>query len=600
MDSNSTHNMKTRGSKQRASVACVSSACVRVSPARSSRTCRSYDDPLVANMATIAPSSVPQSVDQARASPESAGYMAATTAEILSIKSMGVYHTPTVPIKDIPRHLIIPSKMVYDKVFNADGTFKKYKARLCARGDRWQDIYGTETYAGTVKSESVRFLLAIAAELDYEIECVDVKTAFLHSALEPGEIIYLRRPKGLTDADMPEIVQLDKCIYGLPKASARFREHSDATLRGVGFTPLVSDPCVYKRIANGTTVFAAVHVDDIGLIGSSKEAIAFVKQGLSRTYSLTEQLDMTYYLGLHIVRDRKAKTVTLLQDGYIDSLLEKYSKDVITSVTFPTTPMLAIPLSVTEDPDVTRLLSAAGVTEYQGIIGSLLYLASQTRPDILFAVCSLARKAKAPCAADRMAASRVLNYIAGTSRLGLVLHSGEGIRLYATVDASYACHPDLKSHTGCTLHIGRKSGSVNSLSKKQTITADSSTVTELIGAHFAAHEIMWARNFLSELGFAQQGPTTLFEDNMSTISLIVNKGNGQRTKHIDLRYNFVREQVVENIIQMTHLSGVDMTSDILTKALGPSSFLHLRPALLGMSARLLYHLEADIMKLSTA
>ena len=70
-------------------------------------------------------------------------------------------------------------------------------------------------------------------------------------------------------------------------------------------------------------MFAAVHVDDIGLIGSSKEAIAFVKQGLSRTYSLTEQLDMTYYLGLHIVRDRKAKTVTLLQDGYIDSLLER-------------------------------------------------------------------------------------------------------------------------------------------------------------------------------------------------------------------------------------------------------------------------------------
>ena len=216
------------------------------------------------------------------------------------------------------------------------------------------------------------------------------------------------------------------------------------------------------------------------------------------------------------------------------------------------------------------------------MIGSLLYLANQTRPDILFAVCAMARKSKSPTDQDRQAVVRILQYIAGTKTLGLRLHSGEGIVLYATVDASYACHPDLKSHTGCTLHLGRHSGSVNSLSKKQTITADSSTVAELIGAHLAAHEIMWARNFLSELGFPQTSPTVLFEDNLSTISLIVNKGNGERTKHIQLRHNFVREQVVNDIIKMTHLSGVDMISDILTKPLGPTAFLHLRPRLLGM------------------
>ena len=142
----------------------------------------------------------------------------------------------------------------------------------------------------------------------------------------------------------------------------------------------------------------------------------------------------------------------------------------------------------------------------------------------------------------------------------------------------------MKSHTGCTLHLGRKSGSVFSLSKKQTVTADSSTVAELIAAHLAAHEIMWARNFLLELGYPQTDPTTLFEDNLSTISLIINKGNGQRSKHIDLRYNFVREQVVEKVLAMIHLPGVDMTSDILTKPLGPTAFLHLRPKLLGMAA----------------
>ena len=108
---------------------------------------------------------------------------------------------------------------------------------------------------------------------------------------------------------------------------------------------------------------------------------------------------------------------------------------------------------------------------------------------------------------------------------------------------------------------------------------------------------MWARNFLEELGFPQLSATILFEDNLSTISLIVNKGNSQRTKHIELRYNFVREQVVADIIKMTHLSGVDMTSDILTKPLGPTAFLHLRPKLLGMSARCLINLYVDARSL---
>ena len=284
---------------------------------------------------------------------------------------------------------------------------------------------------------------------------------------------------------------------------------------------------------------------------------------------------------MHIIRDRSHKTITLLQTGYIDSLLVKYAVDMDEFPSNPSTPML----TVTGTPLPTSLfLNKRGITEYQGIVGSLMYLASQTRPDILYAVCAHARYSKSPTEANHEGVIRILHYIKNTRTLGLRLYSGEGIKLYATVDASYACHTDLKSHTGCTLHLGRTSGSLFSLSKKQTVTADSSTVAELIAAHLAAHEIMWARNFLLELGYPQHEPTTLFEDNLSTISLIVNKGNGQRSKHIDLRYNFVREQVVEKVLAMIHLPGVDMTSDILTKPLGPTAFLHLRPKLLGMAA----------------
>jgi hypothetical protein len=435
--------------------------------------------------------------------------------------------------------------------------------------------------------------LGIAGEENYEICCVDVETAFLHSPIPSDQTIYMRRPVGLTDNDMPEIVELDKCIYGLPQASNRFREHSDGVLRGIGFVPTISDPCVYVMYKDGGKVYALIHVDDIGLIGTTVEILTYVKQRLSQTYKLKET-DMSNYLGMHITRDRQNRTITLLQTGYIDSLLVKFDPEMQEFPSIPSTPMLTVTGS---PPPVSNLLGKHGVTEYQGMVGSLMYLASQTRPDILYAVCAHARYSKSPTADNREGVIRILQYIKNTRMLGLRLHSGEGIVLYATVDASYACHTDLKSHTGCTLHLGRKSGSVFSLSKKQTITADSSTVAELIAAHLAAHEIMWARNLLLELGYPQTNPTTLFEDNLSTISLIVNKGNGQRSKHIDLRYNFVREQVVEQVLDMIHLPGVDMTSDILTKPLGPTAFLHLRPRLLGMAAimtnRQLKQLVAD-------
>ena len=113
--------------------------------------------------------------------------------------------------------------------------------------------------------------------------------------------------------------------------------------------------------------------------------------------------------------------------------------------------------------------------------------------------------------------------------------------------------------------------------------ADSSTVAEYVAAHLGAKESMWIRNFLFELGFEQQHATTLFEDNQSTIKLIGKPGNGNKTKHIDLRFNFIREQVAQDVVTMEYLPTTEMISDILTKPLGISSFLYLRSLLLGTS-----------------
>ena len=530
---------------------------------------------------------IPRTMRDVLNSPLSAHWLAAKDKECDSFKEKQTYKIPSIPISEIPKDQILPSMFVFDLKKLPDGTFDKFKCRIVVRGDRWTVVFEHDTYAGTARSESIKIILAIAAELDMILESVDVKTAFLYPELKPDEIIYMRRPAGLTDADMPEVVQLTHCIYGLPSASAYFREHSDKTLKGIGFKPTISDPQVYTMSDNGDLIIVSTHVDDFGFASTSQALIDKVKKQLAQTYELSYNTDMSSYLGLNTQRNRSKKQIFINQPGYIDDLKTSYNlSDSLPS--YPLTPMRTdyndrSKGDVVLYAQLDKLLSPDQIREFQSRVGALSYLSCQSRPDILFAVNTLSRKTRDPNWEDWEAVNRVLNYVVGTRDLGLLFHSGEGVKLYATVDASYATHADLKSHTGCTFHLGRHSASFKSITKKQTVLADSSTVAEYVAAHLGAKEIMWIRNFLFELGFEQQHATTLFEDNQSTIKLIGKPGNGNKTKHIDLRFNFIREQVAQDVVTMEYLPTTEMISDILTKPLGISSFLYLRSLLLGTS-----------------
>ena len=295
-------------------------------------------------------------------------------------------------------------------------------------------------------------------------------------------------------------------------------------------------------------------------------------------YNCTES-DLGFYLGMKLVRDRVRRTITISQPGYLEDLREEYG---ITSTQCPMTPM--VDKMREPESESNPALDKAGIQLYQSKVGAILWPAMGSRPEVQFATNTHARYTKSPLRGDMDTLDRVLDYLVNTPELGLVLGGHGGVILYATVDASYGTHADRKSHTGCTLHIGKGSGAFMARSKKQTDTADSSTVAEFIATHLAAKEIMWARTLLEEMGHPQLEPTTLGEDNMSTIAMINNDCNGQKTKHIEIRFNLIREQVQKLVIQLEHLRTQDMVSDILTKPLDPKPFLHLRSKLLGMMA----------------
>ena len=521
----------------------------------------------------------PLSYRQVLRHPKCAELLAAwngTGGELDSLKSMECFGPLDVDIKSIPKGQIIPSKLIFSIVFNADGSFKKYKCRLVLRGDLYHPSFELDTFAGTARAESLRLLLAICNSLDLQYSSADIRTAFLYPSrpTDPAHSLYIRRPPGATDADMPPVVKLLKEMYGLPEAARAFNEHLDRTLRDMGFHRLQSDPQLYlKRIDPDDFIIISTHVDDLFIISQQTSNIQDTLNTLRNTYQLTTIDDPTSHLGLHIAHDRDKGIMTLDQTAFIDNLLNEHG---FIDATERETPMN----TVFPETDGTTL-SPELHTVYRSKLGSLQFLAALTRPDILFATNYYSRRAMSPSSTDMVGVDDILKYLKHTRTLGLTFHKGD-IHLYATADAAFDVYPDSKSHSGGTIHLGSNSASFFSMTQKQPIIADSSTEAEFISAHSIANTIIWLRGLLDELGFPQTTSTHLMQDNQSTIRLLTNKGaSAGRTKHLRRRFNGLREHVMNGDISVHYLASDLMIADILTKPLGPTAFLTLRPLLMG-------------------
>jgi len=498
--------------------------------------------------------------------------MAALDDELSSLKDMTTFKEFLGDPKSIPKGKLISSKIIFDIVYNPDGTFKKFKARLVARGDQFKSD-DPNNYAGTVKSETMRILLSIVAQFDLDHDSLDVKTAFLYPTLKPEDKAWLKRPAGLTDNDMPAIVELIKSLYGLPKASQYFEEFLANELIKLGFKRTISDQQLFILEKDGKICYASTHVDDIFLASSKDSGLNdWVHAQLAKVFTLTHRPNTNVHLGLVIERERSSRWLKISQPSYAAETLDRFQID-------SNHPKVDSPMSETflsnlklhaSDP----VLSESLIELYQQQVGCLQYLAEQSRPDLKLSVNFLSRRTKVPTARDLRAARRVLYYLEQTQTDGIVFCTyGLPFELYVTTDASYDCHLDSKSHTGVSFHLGRFSGSFISLSKKQKVTADSSTVAEFIGAHTSCQIIAWVTNLLSEMKIRLKQPVTLYQDNTSTIKILYKKGNEARTKHIDLRYNIIREFIQQGRIVVKHLPTDYMISDTLTKPLSGPPFL---------------------------
>lgn len=225
---------------------------------------------------------------------------------------------------------------------------------------------------------------------------------------------------------------------------------------------------------------------------------------------------------------------------------------------------------------------------FMSLLGKLIFII-KTRPGIAYAVNKMATRAIKHTKKDFVALLRIVSYLKATENLGIRFHrsnsasAAAATRLYCYVDAAYATHPDSKSHTGYGFCLGDSHNAMfYSRTVKQTNVTLSSTEAENAAAVEATKEILWFRQLLEELGFPQLHPTIVFADNASMIHLAEDfSGNHKRVKHYITRINFMIDQVKDSIVAFQHVPSELNVADILTKPLGPTDFLRLRPLLLG-------------------
>lgn len=421
----------------------------------------------------------------------------------------------------------------------------------------------------------MRVVLALAALRNWFLKSMGVETAFLQAPME--EEIYVGY-KVFDPGGDETLWRPRRSLCGLRQSSRNWNREIDKWMRSYGFTPSRTDPCVYVMGPEGTAdgiLIVVLYVDDLSSAGSNLQTIERFKKAISKRFAMKDLGELKWMLGFEVVRDRAARTIEIKQSAYFDQVLERFRMENCKPVATPAEGVLRRS-SADQGAEVND-------REYMSIVGCLIYASIITRPDLAYAVQALCRHMSAVTQEHRVAAKRVLRYLAGTRDMGIKFgvgfKAGSG-ELVGFSDSDYACDPDRRRSTTGYLFM-LNGGPVCWTSRLQSTVARSSAEAEYMAMSDAAGEGMYLRQLLKDLGYRQKGPTTLYEDNLGAIAMGENSTSSTRTKHIDVRYHYIREKVKKKKIRLVYVSTQDQLADMLTKPLQRVKLLGFRKKVAG-------------------
>jgi hypothetical protein len=534
-------------------------------------------------------SNEPLTYEEAMQSSEREEWMKANQSELDSLEKNNTWKLVHLP----KGSHTIQCKWVYKKKPDLQGNIARYKARLVAKG--FTQVYGIdykETYAPVGKIKSLLMLLSLANQLNYELNHLDVETAFLNANVE--EDIYMDLPEGykISKGTMKEssrdgrpVLKLIKSIYGIKQAPHNWNALINSTLVGaLGFNRLQSDTCIYvKKSKTGHLIFLFIWVDDmLGIYSPDDKAEwSYMKSQLMNHYKMKDMGDLQMILGMRINRDREQQIIRIDQGLYIQKILKKFNMEYCSPVH---TPESTADLGSIQAENSEENNNYMKKVPYREAIGALLYASICTRPDIAHAVNQVSQFQINPTPAHWVAVKRIIKYLNTYPNIGLefkgMKNNDTNVHLHCYCDADWAQSKlDRKSVGG---YLVRLNNDVISWQvKKQSTVALSSTEAEYMQMTQAAKELKWFINLFSELYSISNSnyyiPTTVMKcDNRSAIDLSKNDIYHDRTKHIDLRYHFIRDCVQAKLFSIMHVPTAEQQADIFTKGLQRNLFTKFR------------------------
>jgi hypothetical protein len=412
------------------------------------------------------------------------------------------------------------------------------------------------------------------------------------------ETIFMEPFQGLKPPWKGAKLRLKRCIYGLRQSGREWYQKLHARLLELGMKQATADPCLYIQKKAGEVMYLNVYVDDVAAVYSDEEMYRKLRDELKSEFKLSESDDDNTYLGIVIERQADdGKCIQIHQIPYINEILERYNMTECKPVATPLDPGLK--LTKEQSPTTESGKAEMAQKPYRQLIGSLLYLANCTRPDLAHAIGLTARFASNPGEQHWKSLKRILRYLQGTKdlciRYGKEVPDMPFCPLHGNVDAGWGDAEDFRSTTG--YNMVSWGGCISWRSVKQKSTALSSCEAEYMAASEAAKEAVWCARLykedfgykdigiithgnLSEKEFSGSKPMVLFEDNIGTIHLSRNTVRRRSSKHISIRYNFVRERVADGSLVLKKIDTRLNTADIFTKVTKRAVFTFLRGKLL--------------------
>jgi hypothetical protein len=508
----------------------------------------------------------PKSWRELKQHPHAADFLAAAQTEFTSLQRKGMFESIHLT-PQIASQTVLPLLWVYTYKFDTDGYLLKYKARVCVRGDLQPQSNLHDTYAATLAAKVFRLLMAIIAYFDLETVQLDAVNAFANSHLD--ELVYTEYPEGFEEYG--KVLRLLRALYGLRRSPVLWLRELSKTLQECGFQAVGDEICLFS---NGWMLIF-FYVDDI-VCCCRKEHLSRMNaiiEALCRRYEMRNMGELSWFLGIRVVRDRPNRKLWLCQDSYIDKIIKRYHLEHRKT---PYTPLPSEPLVPYESSATPQEIHA-----YQQRVGSLNFATTVTRADAAKASSILAEFMQNPSPKHMDAADHALLYLNGTKSLAIEFSAGKTTmeatikelpddpeHFQAASDAAFA--DDIKTRRSSEGYLFKLfGGPIDWRATKQRTVTTSTTEAELLALSSAAKEAIWWKRFFKSIDLELDHELVLQCDNKQTVGALQKDSNLIRTKlrHIDIHNHWLRQEVRDARINVQWVPTTEMPADGLTKPL---------------------------------